>query len=257
MLRKKKGEIEWLEFELFANDPRIVHGIFLRHGGVSSESFASLNLVRDKGDFQANVDENQKRLSECIKVKNITRSKQVHGAEAVMVHDDKNHHLQCDALMTNKKNLGLMAVHADCQAAILYDPVRQVLATVHAGWRGQVQNIYRSTIKKMQTTYNTRPEDLLVGISPSLGPLNSEFKNYRTELPEHFWRFQITPTYFDLWAIAQHQLEECGVKSHHIEIARIDTYANPHDFFSYRRQRAKGLSDNITGGHGTIAALKN
>ncbi len=257
MLHKKKGEIQWLEFELFANDPRIVHGVFLRHGGVSSENFASLNLIRDKGDLNGNVDENLKRVSDCLTIKNIVGSKQVHGKDVTVINHFIPHSLQCDVLMTNNKNLGLMAVHADCQAAILYDPVHQAIATVHAGWRGQVQNIYREAIQKMHNTFFTRPQDLLVGVSPSLGPDNSEFIHFQTELPESFWEFQIKSTYFDLWSIAQQQLEDCGVLSLNIEIARIDTFENPHDFFSYRKQRSKGLSHNITGGHGTVAALRH
>ena len=44
MIRKKAGEVEWLEFELFANEPKLAHGIFLRGGGVSKGPYASLNV---------------------------------------------------------------------------------------------------------------------------------------------------------------------------------------------------------------------
>jgi hypothetical protein len=35
MLRKKRGSLEWLEFDLFQEFPEIKHAVFLRHGGVS------------------------------------------------------------------------------------------------------------------------------------------------------------------------------------------------------------------------------
>lgn len=231
MFRKKSGEIEWLEFELFAQDPRIVHAIFLRHGGVSSDSFASLNLIKGKGDDIRNVYENQQRIVDVLKIDNIVSSMQVHGIKIEHVDGGATFDLECDGLMTNRRGIGLMAGHADCQAAIFYDPINQAIATAHAGWRGQVQNIYREAILSMLRDFNTDPKNLLVGISPSLGPQNSEFKNYRLELPEAFWKFQIKPTYFDLWAIAEAQLIECGVLADHIEIAKIDTFAHPHDFF--------------------------
>ena len=143
-----------------------------------------------------------------------------------------------------------MMKHADCQAAIFYDPVHHALANVHSGWRGNVKNIYQTTILKMASVFGTKPQDLLVGISPSLGPQHAEFKNYKVEFPEHFWSFQVCPEYFDLWAIARHQLEEAGVLPYHIEIAGICTYANKEDCYSYRR-------DKVTGRHATLAMLRD
>ncbi len=255
MIRKKQGNIEWLEFELLANEPGIIHGVFLRHGGVSEESFTSLNVLEWGSDHTENVQKNRALIVETLKLEKLIAGHQKHGANVVHVTEQTEPYLQCDGLMTTQKNWGLMAMHADCQGTILYDPIHKAIATVHAGWRGQVQNIYREVICKMAHTFGTKPENLLVCISPSLGPQNSEFKHYRDELPEEFWSFQIKPTYFDLWAIAEHQLKGCGVLPHHLEIARIDTYANPSDFFSYRREKAAGRTEKITGSHGTVVAL--
>lgn len=254
MIRKNNGKLEWLEFELLADIPEITHGVFLRHGGVSEEPFASLNVIKGVDESQ-NVEENRNRILETLKLEKLIAGYQVHGKHVVHVRSDNDDGVDCDALVTNKPNWGLMAVHADCQAALFYDPIHRAVATAHAGWRGQVQNIYLETIMKMTQTFGSRPEDLLVCISPSLGPENSEFLNYQNELPEEFWRFQIKPTYFDLWAVARHQLEACGVPCHHIQIAEIDTYAHPTDLFSYRREKALGRTERITGGHGSVIAL--
>ena len=141
-----------------------------------------------------------------------------------------------------------MIKHADCQAAIFYDPVHHAVSCVHAGWRGNVQNIYAHAIAFMAGKFHSQPADILVCISPSLGPHFSEFKNYKTEFPESFWPFQIRPNYFNLWEISRTQLQECGILPHHIEIASICTYANEQDFFSYRR-------DKVTGRNATVVAL--
>lgn len=255
MLHKKKGAIEWLEFELFAADPRLIHAIFLRHGGVSSASFASLNLM-GKGDDSHNAAENRRRIADLLMLKNIVAGNQVHGMQVEEIGAALKQSPTCDGLITNQKNLGLMALHADCQAAIFYDPRHQAIATAHAGWRGQSLNIYGQVIEKMRQAYGTNPKDLLVGISPSLGPEHSEFKNYRSELPESFWKFQVRPTFFDLWSIAHDQLLQSGILPAHIEIAKIDTYGNERDFFSYRRHCHHGLSENGPGRHGTVVALK-
>lgn len=239
MIRKKKGEVEWLEFELLSDLP-IVHGVFLRHGGISPEPFASLNVGGGAGDVPEHVAENRQRILDVLNVPHYISGMQVHGDEVALVNEGTRDVGDCDALITECPNLGLMIKHADCQVAIIYDPVRKALATVHSGWRGNVKNIYAKAIRKMAQEFGSRRENLLVGISPSLGPNHAEFKNYETEFPKEFWDFQVRPQYFDLWAIARYQLEKCGVLSHHIEIAGICTYANKQDFFSYRRDKVKG-----------------
>jgi YfiH family protein len=248
LIRKKVGEIQWLEFEIFAEEPTLVHGVFLRHGGVSSGPYATLNLGKDIGDFTENVLENRRRVLSALNVPACVSCHQVHGNEVKLVTDPSQNIGECDGITTQQTDLALLIKHADCQAAIIYDPIHRALANVHAGWRGNVKNIYRAAVQKMVQSFGSKPENLLVGISPSIGPKNAEFKNYKLELPEEFWDFQVKPTYFDLWQIARHQFEESGVLSHHIQIAEICTVDHPADYFSYRR-------DKTTGRHATVAML--
>ena len=131
----------------------------------------------------------------------------------------------------------------------MYDKKQKAIAIAHSGWRGSTLNIYKKTIETMKKRYHSKPEDILVCISPSLGPDSAEFQNYKTELPESFWQFQIQPYYFDFWKISRWQLEEAGILPHHIEIAGMDTLSNPTDFFSHRR-------DKPSGRNATIAFLK-
>lgn len=242
MIRKKRGAVEWLEFELLADDPHIVHGVFLRHGGVSKAPFDSLNVGGDDAEAKQS---NRNILCETLCIEKLISGKQTHGIH-IMEVPSENSQLEesCDGLITDKKDLGLLIQHADCQAAIFYDPVKRLVANVHCGWRGSVQNIYARTVKKM----GGRPENLLVCISPSLGPTAAEFKNYASELPATFFPFQVRANYFDFWAISRAQLEMAGVLPHHIQIAGMCTYSNAEDFFSYRR-------DKITGRNGTVVAL--
>jgi polyphenol oxidase len=250
LIRKKVGEIQWLEFEIFAEEPTLIHGVFLRHGGVSSGSYTSLNLGKDIGDLTENILENRRLVLSALSVPACISCHQVHGNEVKLVTDPSQNIGECDGITTQQTNLGLFIKHADCQAAIIYDPIERALANVHAGWRGNVKNIYRAAVQKMVQSFGSKPQNLLVGISPSIGPKNAEFKNYKLELPEEFWDFQVKPTYFDLWQIARHQFEEEGVLSHHIQIAEICTVDHPADYFSYRR-------DKTTGRHATVAMLRS
>lgn len=247
MIRKEKEGIHWLEFELLAEIPGLIHGVFLRHGGYSHGHYESLNLGLHMGDDPSLVNANHKKVRNILGLEHIAHAKQCHGA-AVAARKDTSEIPPCDATITDTKNLGLMINHADCQAAIFYDPINKAIGNVHAGWRGNVQNIYAAAVQSMQTIYGTNPKDLLVCISPSLGPERSEFINYRKEFPESFRQFEYKENYFDLWALAEWQLLEAGILPSHIQIARISTYSHPEDFFSYRRSKT-------TGCHGTVIAL--
>jgi polyphenol oxidase len=249
MIRCECEGIHWLEFELLANFPQLQHAVLLRHGGISSGNFASLNLSYHVGDVHDCVQENLNKIKRVLGFPNLIWGHQVHGKQIIRISSESIDDIPtCDGLATNATSQALMIHHADCQAAIFYDPVTHALANVHCGWRGSVQNIYAETIHYMFRTFGSKAENLFVAISPSLGPENAEFVNYEQELPEPFWNYQIKPCYFDFWAISQRQLLDSGVLHHHIQVAKISTYSNPEDYFSYRLAKVKG-------GNGTIAML--
>jgi hypothetical protein len=163
--------------------------------------------------------------------------------------DNFNNCGECDGLMTNVGGVALKVGHADCQAAIFYDPVQHAIAAVHCGWRGHVSGIYSEAVRAMAQAYSSKASDLRVAIAPSLGPCHAEFIHFRSEFPQPFWQFQVVPNYFNLWALGQWQLQEAGILPHHIQVAQQCTYADNSDCFSYRR------SGGTTGAHATIAML--
>ena len=245
---KQAEEVVWLQFEHFSAYPRLKHAVFLRSGGASVGPYGSLNVGDASGDAPANVAANRKLIGKILDLDELVFARQVHGKAVCTAAKGCKETPECDALTTSDPALGLVIQHADCQAAILYDPLRHAVANVHAGWRGSAANILAATVAAMQACYGSKPQDLLVGISPSLGPEHAEFIHYREELPESFWQYQIKPNHFDFWEISRAQLIKCGVKEHHIEIARLCTYADPERFFSYRRERQ-------TGRHATVVSL--
>lgn len=257
MIRIERNGLQWLEFELLADFPEITHAVLTRHGGYSQDHHSSLNLGMSVGDNPEHVFANFQKVINTLSLKHSYSGYQCHGVSITQV-DLSNLHtsLRCeitankaapqsDVYVTQTPDIGLFILHADCQAAIFYDPTHRTLANVHCGWRGNVQDIYGHVINYMKKNYQSDPKDIHVCISPSLGPENSEFINYKTELPELFRPFQIKPTYFDLWAISEWQLLTHGILPHHIQIARIDTFTNDSDFFSYRRVKLAGRQATI------------
>ncbi|MDE3047186.1 MAG: peptidoglycan editing factor PgeF [Verrucomicrobiota bacterium] len=241
--------MEWLEFDLLAPYTHVVHGVFLRHGGMSQGPFSSLNLSGDVGDHPDSYKTNRKRVQEALSIPKLIFPHQTHGASVARITaKNLDKPVQADAMFTTEKNIALGVTHADCQAAIFYDPVHEAVGIVHAGWRGLVQNIYARTLEAMQRDIGTRPQNLVVCIAPSLGPDHAEFKNYKQEFPQEFWGSQIKPNYFNLWDIARKQLSALGILEKNIEISEICTQCNDKEYFSYRREKE-------TGRNGTIVAL--
>lgn len=247
MIHKKHQQIEWLEFEQLQEFSNLKHALFLRHGGVSSEAFESLNMGGGSGDNPLHVEENRRRVMEFFPGGSLISPHQVHGVHLERVESSWSFQGGCDGLITTEKKKALMIKHADCQAALFYDPIKKILGQIHCGWRGNVQNIYAHTVDFLKAM-GSNPSDLLVCISPSLGPQHSEFIDFQTEFPPSFQEFQWKECYFNLWDISRSQLKKAGILSSHIEVAEICTYAGKKDYFSYRR-------DKVTGRHGALAML--
>lgn len=248
MQKKTHKSVQWLQFDLLSDFSKLSHAVFLRHGGFSASPFTSLNIGDNVGDNLKHVAQNRKVIQDCLHIPHIAWMRQCHGNTIHEAQEPSSEPYVGDALMTNRPDIGLLVGHADCQATLIYDPINHAIANVHCGWRGSVQNIYASTIEKMHHLYGSHAKELLVCISPSLGPASAQFVNYREELPTSFWDFQPKQEYFDFWEISRWQLQKVGVLPHHIEIAGIDTYTNASDYFSYRR-------DKQTGRHATIIML--
>ena len=153
---------------------------------------------------------------------------------------------EADAIITNAKGLLTVIQVADCQGVILYDPVKQVLANVHSGWRGSVLNILGKSVQAMVEKFDVHPKDIRAAISPSLGPCCAEFRNYRQELPHHLWRYRKDASvfgkenHFDFWKMSFDQLIAQGIPSDHVEISGICTACHTDRFYSYRKEKKTG-----------------
>jgi len=145
-----------------------------------------------------------------------------------------------DAVVTNIPGVLLVIQVADCQAVVLFDPVKQVVANLHSGWRGSVANIIGRGLDVMVARFSCDPGDIRAGIGPSLGPCCAEFVHYKDELPQVFLKYRQGEYHFDFWAISRDQLIKKGVHPDHIEVAGLCTQCHPTRFFSYRHEKSTG-----------------
>lgn len=232
------------KFSLFDSFREISHGSFFREGGVSQSPFDSLNLSFQVGDDPNAVEENRKKVARAIGVDKVIFPSLVHGTSVLEVTGE-DQFLEADAIYTRQKGIGIGVTHADCQAALFFDPIQKIVGALHAGWRGQVKGIYETLVSSLKEKEGVLPENLYVSISPSLGPQFAEFQNYKKEIPQKFWRFQESPFHFNLWEMAKFQLMEVGIPEKQIEIARICTFENHKKSFSYRRDQKSGRNASV------------
>ena len=230
--------------------------MFDRHSGVSSGKYESLNIGNFTGDQQAQVEENRRRVRMSIGVSALVSARQVHGNKVCCLATTVNTDIEIDgvdALVTDLTDVGLVIQQADCQAVLLFDPGKEVIAAVHCGWRGSVQQIIARTIMVMTEQYGSKPADVRAVISPSLGPCCAEFINYKKELPEVFYTFMLSGDHFDFWQISRYQLCCAGLVESHIRTVGICTCCSP-DYFSYRR--ASRTDGGVTGRNCSVIMLR-
>ncbi len=237
-----------------------------------------MNVSFGVGDDRRNVIQNRKIISRCFEGNALVFADQVHGIRVRVFEEDKNtaaaneidvyvegensdilhnpagvydagteRRLQGDALVTNLPKTFLVIQVADCQSILLYDPVRQVVANVHSGWRGSINNIIGRTIRVMEKRFDCIPGDIIAGIGPSLGPCCAEFINYKEEIPKSFWKYKDHRDHFDFWSASQDQLCEAGVLIQNVDLCRLCTKCNPDRFFSFRGEGNTGRFAVIIG----------
>lgn len=73
-----------------------------------------------------------------------------------------------DGLITNVRGVLLTTVHADCLPVYFFDPAKEAIGLVHAGWRGTVAGIAPKAVKKMGAEFGSRSEDIFVYIGSGI-----------------------------------------------------------------------------------------
>ena len=138
-----------------------------------------LDEVGSEMSYHANnVIENFKILCKAIDInpEDLVLSQQTHTNNVIAVggsHRGTGINLpsfsDVDGLITNSENVALVTQYADCTPLVFCDPVKRVIATSHAGWRGTVKLIGKVTVEKMVTEFGCNPKDIIAGIGPCIG----------------------------------------------------------------------------------------
>lgn len=156
-------------------------------------------------------------------------------------HSQKDAIADCDALITDQKGVMLGILTADCVPVLLYDPTHEVVAAIHAGWRGTEAQIVQKCVAKMVEVFGTKPEDIVAGIAPAIGAccyeVGQEVAAYFAKTPEVLTLQEDGRYRLDLPQANRGQLLDMGLKESHIEMSNLCTACHTEAFFSYRKEQ--------------------
>jgi polyphenol oxidase len=226
--------------------PAAVRAAFtLRAGGVSSGSYASLNLGRHVGDDALAVSENRRRVAAGLRLPaEPLWLSQVHGT-AVVAADEMPPDAtapQADAALTRQPGRVLAVQVADCLPVLLAQRDAEAVAVVHAGWRGLAAGVIESTVAAL----GYDGDELHAWLGPAIGPAHFEvgeqvraaFCAHDGEAAAAFVANQRGRWQCDLHLLARQRLSALGVRS--IHGAPRCTYGESDAFYSFRRDGTTG-----------------
>jgi YfiH family protein len=225
-----------------------------RDGGVSTGSYASLNLGLHVGDVDQKVVVNRTTVSAAMdsELGDMVFCQQAHRRNVEVITEEERGRgatsvgdaiAQTDALVTTVPGIVLAVMVADCVPLVLFDPRSRVLGVVHAGWRGTIRGVTSATVECMQQL-GAAPSRMVVGIGPAIHPdryqvgrdLHDLARSAFGDRTDEVIRSDGQGTWlFDLWTANILQLTAAGVEPGSIALAAQDTGPGT-AYFSHRSE---------------------
>ncbi len=153
------------------------------------------------------------------------------------IYETHNEKCACDGIWTREKNIALSIKTADCMAIIFKHKTENIIANLHAGWRGVANKIVSTFLQNFSTEINKNFE---VYISPSLLSCCCEFTNPYKETPPFFHEYvrketqnEETHYFVNLQEIIKKELIEHSISPKNIFLTDICTKCTD-SFWSHR-----------------------
>ncbi len=223
---------------------KINHGFFNRNNGYSSGIYKSLNCGPGSKDKKQNIKQNlyvvKKKFGK--NSKKIFLLNQTHSNNFIFI--DKNFTFQkkrikADAIITNQKNIPIAILTADCVPLLLYDNKKNIIAAIHAGWKGAFKGITKKVINFM-LKIGCKRTNITVAIGPCISQKNYEVKEdfkkkfiKKDKKNKIFFKKRKNNIFFNLPNYVKYQLKFDKIKN--VDLLNIDTFDKKNNYFSARR----------------------
>ena len=223
---------------------KINHGFFNRNGGKSTGIYKSLNCGLGSKDKIDIIKKNLKIVKNKISKnsKNIFLVHQFHSNKFIYINKKVNFSqkkIKADAIITDQVNLPIAVLTADCVPILLYDHKRNMIAAIHAGWKGAFKEIIKKVINFMIIKGCTK-NSIIAVVGPCIQKnsynIGEEFKKRflkKDKKNNIFFKKKNNVLYFDLPNFVKSQLKLNKITN--IDMIKIDTFDQKNNFFSARR----------------------
>ena len=218
----------------------VIAGTTTRVGGVSEDSYASLNLGGHVGDAVATVAENRRRLASALRLPAEPYwLNQVHGVDVHVVQSPApgDEPPTADGIVSPAGEGVVAILTADCLPVLLCSSSHAEIAAAHCGWRSLAGGIIGETIAQM----SSRPADIMVWLGPRISQAAFEVGDdvrdiFLAGVEDAIHCFEENDDgrwQADLAGLARLYLQAAGVEQ--VYDCNLCTYGDPGRFYSYRR----------------------
>ena len=178
VIRINKNGVQYLQFRKLLEYKDIITHAYSIGTDVNFRTARVNKQQLPENEFNKAI-QDYKNLCNAINVdyKNIVKTNQEHTDNIAIANKKINQdfpdinleeYSKTDGIATNRPNLVLSTTNADCILLLFFDPVTKTIANTHSGWKGTLQRISVKTVEKMINEFNSKPEDIICCICPSI-----------------------------------------------------------------------------------------
>ncbi len=255
---QKNGELRYLTDDALFESTGVRIAFSSRHGGVSTDQYASLNTGFNVGDDVFNVLQNRSLLLGTLTGGGdevlAFSPRQVHGDSVVVIKSLESagvSEVEADAVICSERSVAPILSFADCCPVVLVAE-NGVFAVVHAGWRGVVNLISSKVFSKLVNDFGCDAKKINAYVGPHIGRCCFEVESDTKDAFLDVFGDEVVNSesgdkyHIDMTLALKKQLVEAGIDEKRFLDVDICTSCNSDDYFSYRAQN---------GDTGRIAAL--
>ncbi|NPA82966.1 MAG: peptidoglycan editing factor PgeF [Epsilonproteobacteria bacterium] len=208
------------------------HFISDRWSGWSTSPYHQLNIAFHVGDDPEVVARNRRRLFEMAQVPGAIFMDQIHSTRIEYVQSLATPPPRCDGIITDRPNLPLAVMSADCYPVLLFDEKRKVVAALHAGRAGAMGQIVAQALQRLVDDF--KAHQIRGIIAPGIGSCCYEVGPEILAQVEA--KYIKRDRFLDIKGMIKDQLSYFGVQYYDYGIC---TCCNP-NYYSYRREGRTG-----------------
>lgn len=258
VIHMQKNEIEYLQFrKLLPYQDKLKHAYSI--GIDRNYRTAKVNKEKIEPEKYQKAIKDYESLCQAIgsNYKHIVKPNQEHTQEVKIVtrkinNQEPDFNLEqynnTDGLITKEKEIMLATTNADCILLLFYDPVKNVIANTHSGWKGTLQRISVKTVEKMIKEYHSNPEDIICCMCPSIRKCHFEVdKDVKYLFEKEYQDLNLNEIIeekilnkkwnIDTVLINQMILEKVGLKKENIIDSKICSVCHCDKIHSYRVEK--------------------